>query len=100
MTQQRFTWDPTKAEANRAKHGVSFEEAMLVFRDPLHLTRQDRIEDGEIRYQTIGQIYGVIVLLVAHTVTEDEPDPVEWIRIISARRATRAERRRYEDESD
>ena len=100
MTDQRFTWDPAKAEANRAKHGVSFEEAMLVFRDPLHLTRQDRIEDGEVRYQTIGQIYGVIVLLVAHTVTEERQGPIEWICIIAARRATRAERRHYEDESD
>ena len=53
-----------------------------------------------MRYQTIGQIYGVIVLLVAHTVTEERQGPIEWIRIISARRATRAERRHYEDESD
>ncbi len=73
---------------------------MLVFADPLHLTRQDRIEGGEVRYQTIGQIYGVLLLLVAHTLAEEEPGEIEWIRIISARRATKAERRRYESEED
>ena len=65
------------------------------------LIRQDRIEDGEERWQTIGVVYGVTVLLVAHTVTEgnDDRGPVETIRIISARRATPRERKHYEQES-
>ena len=70
---------------------VSFETAALVFDDPYHLTRQDREVEGEPRWQTIGIVNGVHVLLVAHTVSEDE----EVIRIFSARKATRRERSRY-----
>ena len=75
--------------------------AVQVFRDPFRLTRQDRIEDGEERWQTLGVVHGVTVLLVAHTITEDdtEGDAVEVIRIISARRATPRERKRYEQET-
>lgn len=64
------------------------------------LTRRDRIEDGEERWQTLGVVHGVTVLLVAHTITggDDDREPVEVIRIISARRATPRERKRYEDE--
>ena len=91
----RFVWDPAKAESNHRKHGIRFEEAVRVFFDPLHLTVQDRVEGGEYRWQTIGQVGGAAVLLVAHTVTEDGPEPVETIRIISARRATPQERKRY-----
>lgn len=100
MTSIRLTWDPGKADSNRRKHGVSFEDAARVFLDPLHLTHQDRIEGGEYRWQTVGRIYGITVLLVAHTVTEETgPEPVEVIRIISARKATKAERKRYEHEA-
>ena len=91
----RFVWDPAKAESNQRKHGVRFEDAVQVFFDPLHLTVQDRVEGGEHRWQTIGQVGGAAVFLVAHTVTEDGPEPVETIRIISARRATPKERKRY-----
>ena len=91
----RFVWDPAKAESNHRKHGVRFEDAVRVFFDPLHLTVQDRVEGREYRWQTIGQVAGAAVLLVAHTVTEDGPEPVETIRIISARRATPQERKRY-----
>ena len=91
----RFVWDPAKAESNHRKHGIRFEDAVRVFSDPLHLTVQDRVEGGEYRWQTTGQVGGAIVLLVAHTVTEDGPEPVETIRIISARRATPQERKRY-----
>lgn len=95
----RFSWDPAKAESNRRKHGVSFEEAAQVFADAFRQTRQDRIEGGEYRWQTLGVVQGVVVLLVAHTITEDEDkgEPVEEIRIISARRATRRERKHYEE---
>lgn len=98
----RFAWDETKNRSNQRKHdGIAFEMAAQVFRDPLRLTRQDRIEDGEERWQTLGVVHGVTVLLVAHTITEDddEGEPVEVIRIISARRATPRERKRYEQEN-
>lgn len=91
----RFVWDPAKADTNERKHGVRFEEAVHVFFDPLHLTVQDRIEGGEYRWQTIGSVSGAAILLVAHTYVEDGPEPIETIRIISARRATPQERKRY-----
>jgi len=63
----RIVWDQNKNRSNRAKHKVSFEVASLVFEDPLHLSRIDRIVDGEVRWQTIGMVGGVLLLLVAHT---------------------------------
>jgi uncharacterized DUF497 family protein len=53
-----ISWDEEKNESNKAKHGVSFETATLVFDDPLHLSRQDRVEDGEERWQTLGNAGG------------------------------------------
>jgi uncharacterized protein len=93
----RFEWDQTKAASNLRKHGVSFETAVRVFADPYALVEQDRTENGEERWQTIGNVEGVVMLLVAHTVSEQEE--IEVIRIISARRANRRERRRYEEEN-
>ena len=93
----RFEWDPTKAASNLRKHGVSFPIAARVFSDPYALVEQDRIENGEERWQTIGVVDGIVMLLVAHTVREQ--DDVEVIRIISARRADRKERGRYEKEN-
>jgi uncharacterized DUF497 family protein len=91
----RFEWDPTKARGNRGKHHVSFDDAMLVFEDPYALFEQDRSGPaGELRWQALGLAGGVIVLLVVHTSREQGWDEV--IRIISARRATRKERNRYE----
>jgi len=89
----KFAWDETKNSINRRKHQVSFETAQLVFDDPLQVSKQDRIEDGEHRWQTIGLVHGVVLLLVAHTHTE--ADGEETIRIISARKADKAERRIY-----
>jgi uncharacterized DUF497 family protein len=85
-----ISWDHRKSIANRKKHGVSFELAQEVFSDPLHLSVKDRVEHGEERWQTLGQVCGVVLLLVAHTYGEDS------IRIISARKATKHERRQYE----
>ena len=64
-------------------------------------SRLDRMESGEERRQTIGVVHGVTVLLVAHATTEDNDDgvPVEEMRVISARRASPRERKRYEQES-
>ena len=91
----RFEWDPAKARGNRAKHHVSFEDAMLVFEDPCALFEQDRASRaGELRWQAIGLAGGVILLIVVHTAREEGRDEV--IRLISALRATRKERRRYE----
>ena len=90
----RFEWHAAKALSNMRKHGVSFETAVRVFADPLHVSEQDRIEGGEQRWQTIGMVEGVQLLLVAHVWTEDDGD--EIVRIISARPATRAERKHYE----
>jgi hypothetical protein len=91
----RFEWDEAKAERNRRKHGVSFELAARVFADPFALSDQDRTEDGEPRWRTIGLVDGLVVLLVAHTY-RDQDDGSETIRIISARRAEPRERHRYE----
>nr|MDQ2736681.1 BrnT family toxin [Pseudomonadota bacterium] len=90
-----FSWDEAKNQGNQKKHGVSFEAAQRVFEDPLHLSRQDRSEDGEQRWQTLGDVGGVVVLLVAHTWGDTERDG-EHIRIISARGATKLERKIYE----
>jgi uncharacterized DUF497 family protein len=51
-----FSWDEAKSQLNQQKHDISFEVAQLVFNDPLHVSRQDRIENGEQRWQTIGMI--------------------------------------------
>jgi uncharacterized protein len=93
----RFDWDPIKAASNRRKHGVSFQTAVLVFADPNALVVQDRMENGEERWQAIGVVEGRFMLVVAHTVREQ--DHLEVIRIISARRANREEKRRYEEEN-
>jgi len=87
-------WDENKNLLNQKKHRISFELAQRVFDDPLHLSRQDRMENGERRWQTIGQVGNVALLLVAHSVTETDGE--EIIRIISARKADKTERRIYE----
>jgi len=91
----KFEWDDAKATRNLAKHGVSFETATRVFADPFIMVEQDRFENGEYRWQTLGIAEGHTLLLVAHTVWDEEGD-VEVIRIISARHAEPKERKRYE----
>ena len=90
-----FEWDPVKARTNRRKHGFTFENAVRVFDDPCALSLQDRIVDGELRWQITGLFEGQSLLTVAYVVIEDQPDEV--IRIVSARRSTRLERRIYEE---
>ncbi len=82
---------PAKAAINLRKHAVSFDIAVRVFADPFALTEQVRIEGGEQRWQTLGIVEGVLLLLVAHTIQDAEEDgqPIEIIRIISARTADR-----------
>jgi uncharacterized DUF497 family protein len=86
-------WDAAKAARNFRKHGIRFEDAALVFDDPLAASALERIENGEERWQTVGLVGGCLLLLVAHTVHVDE---VEIIRIVSARRADPTERKNYE----
>ena len=90
---RRFEWDDEKAALNLRKHGVSFETAIRTFFDPFVITAQDRIENGEYRWQTLGVVDGSLLLMVAHA--DREEGIVEVIRIISARKATPKEKRLY-----
>ncbi len=86
-----FEWDPQNAESNIEKHGVSFEEASTVFRDPLSLSIDDPLHStGEVRMVQIGSSHKNRLLVVVHTERGDN------IRIISARKATKEERNNYE----
>lgn len=91
----KITWDENKNEVNKTKHGISFETAQFVFDDPLLFSQQDWFVDGEERWQAIGLAAGATLLVVAHTWIDYENE--EHIRIISARLASKTERRRYED---
>ena len=90
----RFEWDTRKAEVNKRKHGISFELAKEVFEDEFQARSPRGIEDGEERWWTIGLV-GTWTLVVIHTWIENEEEDI--IRIISARKATASERRRYEE---
>lgn len=57
-----FEWDANKAKSNLNKHGIRFEDAVLVFDDPRHLSRQERYENGEYRWQTLGLVHGIVVM--------------------------------------
>lgn len=94
--QYRFEWDPNKAVANRRKHGIGFEQAATVFRDPLAVSiyDEDHSEDEE-RWITLGQADNDFLLVVVHTYQAISADEAA-VRIISARRATVHEQRHYE----
>ena len=86
-----FEWDAGKSASNREKHGISFEEASTAFGDPLSRTILDPdSSDDETRWVLVGQAISGRLLVVVHT------DRSESIRLISARLATRRERRDYE----
>ena len=85
---------PAKAERNRRKHRVSFEEAATVFGDPLSLTYPDPDHSAsEQRFVTVGTSIKNRILIVAHTDRKDS------VRIISVRKATRRERKYYEEKN-
>jgi uncharacterized protein len=89
MGDDAFEWDETKAAANDAKHGVSFETAQKVFSDPFAIElRDDRENYGEERFIRIGMAEGAL-LTVVYTPKQDR------VRLISARRATRHEQDEY-----
>jgi len=92
----QFEWDDQKNQANKKKHGVSFELATLVFGDP-HAVSVPNDCQTEERWLTMGLVKAVLVIVVAHTVGEDQ-DHEEIVRIISARKAKRAEREEYENQ--
>ena len=94
---QNFEWDQTKATSNRRKHGISFEQAATVFRDPLMLSiADDDHSQTEQRWITMGQMKGGELLIVIHA-HQQINHQTATIRIISARLATRHERRQYEN---
>ena len=90
----RFEWDPEKERTNRQKHKVSFAEACYVFSDRhlLSLFDGEHSEDEE-RWVTMGQTPEGKLLVVIHTYRKDRG--AEYVRIISARKATRAESKQY-----
>lgn len=89
-----FEWDENKAKSNLAKHGVSFQEASTVFGDPLSLTIPDPAHSqAEDRFIIIGHSHQRELLVVVHTERGDN------MRVVSARRASRRERKTYEESS-
>ena len=96
--QYEFEWDPVKAQTNWNKHGVDFESATKAFFDPLALTILDEAHsETEARWSTIGEDATGCYVLVVHTFEELSKDRGR-IRLISARRPTKAEVHNYEEE--
>jgi uncharacterized DUF497 family protein len=87
----QFEWDDDKAQSNIQKHGVTFEEAAETFFDPFHQTGDASVDDKEDRDFIIGYTFSQRLLLAVYTERRDKT------RIISARAATRAERKVYEE---
>ena len=87
-----FEWDPNKAKENLEIHGVSFDEAGIAFRDTLSLTIYDPLHsEEEDRFVLMGNSHKDRLLVVVHTVRGDN------IRLISARKASKKERKHYEE---
>ncbi len=87
-----FEWDDEKNRRNIEKHGIGFLTAIRIFEGPVVTQIDNRRDYGEIRRQTIGAVADVLVILVVHTQRDGR------VRVISARRANRQERKRYEEE--
>jgi len=86
----RFRYDPAKAAANFRKRGISFADAEGVYQDPLAVTMEDPDAEGERRFIAVGSGNATELLVVVYTMRGEE------VRLISARRATRKERKTYE----
>ncbi len=96
MFEFHFEWDAAKAVGNRRKHGVSFDLAATVFRDPLMISiPDDEHSETEERWITLGQAENSKLLLVVHTYLAISANAAN-VRIISARPATKHEQRQYE----
>ena len=88
----RFEWDARKSTANKRKHGVSFEEAQTVFYDDRAILIEDDDDDEEDRFVLLGISAALRMLVVCHCYREQD----SVIRMISARKANRSERKNYE----
>jgi len=95
FTAMQFEWDVPKAEANFAKHRISFAMATVVFEDPAHFTYDDvRHDYGELRQNTVGKMNECLVVCATHT------DRAGVTRLISARPASRKERKKYHEQNN
>ncbi len=91
----KFEWDVNKERANIKKHGVSFEQASYVFADPCALSMYDEDHsDDEERWVLLGRTLNETLLVVVHTYRDK--NEVEYVRIISARKATKKEKQVYQ----
>ena len=88
---QNFDWDDAKIQENIRRHGISFAEAKRIFDGPIVTAVDERFDYDEMREISIGSLAGVVVLSVVHT------DRTGVTRIISARRATKTERKLFDD---
>lgn len=86
-----YEWDEAKDRINIQKHGISFATAVRIFDGPVLTAHDNTMEYGEIRELSIGLVDGIVAVLVVHTSRGDVK------RIISARKANRSERQRYEE---
>ena len=89
-----FDWDEEKSRRNLRDHGISFDDASLVFDDIYRITKEDSVVEGEQRWRTIGIAFDISVVLVVHL--EEDLDEDLLIRIISARKATKGESDDYD----
>lgn len=87
----QFEWDKSKNQLNQKKHGISFDEAKEIFFGTVFTSVSEKIDYGEIREISIGKIQSVLIVAVVHT------DRNGKVRIISARKATPKERRKYNE---
>jgi uncharacterized DUF497 family protein len=93
----RFEWDDRKNVSNQRKHDVSFELAQLTFFDPLRRDQEMQFVDGEERWLSVGRLPTGQILMVVSVEREEQGERI--IRLISARKADKLERRSYEGNS-
>jgi hypothetical protein len=92
----RWTWDPAKNDANLRKHNIDFPTAIAVFDDPMSITVEDHYRQ-EQRWRTTGMVASQVIVVI-HTWFEETTEGQEpSARVISARKASRLERREYEE---
>jgi len=92
----KFEWDRNKESINIQKHGITFEQASYVFTDPFALNRYDEEHsEDEERWVLLGKSFNTTILLVAHTFRDNNGK--EFVRIISARKATKKEEKAYKE---
>ena len=92
----KFKWDKKKENINIKKHGITFEQASYVFADPFALNRyDDEHSDDEERWVLLGKSLNQTILLVIHTFRDEKGQ--EFVRIISARKATKKEEKSYKE---